>query len=346
LIDAKKEKYNKRLYNLSIDDMKFPLVSIIVLNYNGKEIIRSCLNSILRSDYSNFEVILVDNGSTDDSIEQVEKLFGLDFRVKIVRNDRNLGYCEGNNIGIHYAKGEIIVFLNNDTEVDVDWLKEVMIMFIRDSTIGAAQPKLLNYYFPEKIDSLGGFINLYGFTSGGNLNINDMPSLEPHEIFFAVGSAMFVRKKVLNEIGIFDPYYFMFCEDVDLSWRIRLKGYKIILIPKSIVYHRISFTAEKASSIRISWYIRKNRLTTLIKNYEISNLIKALPILVTIYIANFIREILKRDIKKAITNITSILYNLKNFRRIFYERIIIQRNIRRIRDDKILKLISPRLLWK
>lgn len=331
---------------LFINTTRFPLVSIIVLNFNGRNILLPCLYSVLRSDYPNFELIFVDNASTDGSAEEVEKLFRSDSRVKIVRNDRNLGYAEGNNIGIKHARGEIIVFLNNDTKVDISWLKEIVKVFKEDRMVGAAQPKVLNYYSPKKIDTLGGLINFYGFAGGGNLGINDIARLDTREIFFAVGSAMVVKKKLLEEVGSFDPNFFMYCEDVDLSWRIRLRGYKILLIPRAIVYHRISFTVKKTPSITTIWHLRKNRVTMLIKNYEIKNLMKAILVVVPIYVVNFMREIADKDLKKAFTNISSLVYNLKNLKNIWYERIIVQQKIRRVSDNEILKLVSLQLAMK
>jgi GT2 family glycosyltransferase len=330
---------------LFINTARFPLVSIIVLNFNGMDVLLTCLVSVLGSNYPNFELILVDNASTDGSVEEAEKLFHSDSRVKIVRNDRNLGYAEGNNVGINDARGEIIVFLNNDTKVDANWLTEMMRVFKDDLLVGAAQPKILNYDYPEKIDSLGGSINFYGFAIaiGGNLGINDFACSGMREIFFAVGSAMVVRRKLLNEVGFFDPSYFMFGEDVDLSWRIRLRGYKILLIPRAIVYHKISFTVTKTPNIKIIWHLRKNRVVTLIKNYELKNLMKAFPVIVFICVANLLREIAQKDMKKAFTNISSLVYSLKNLKQIWYERIIVQRKIRRVSDDEILKLVSFQL---
>lgn len=328
---------------LSINTARFPLVSIIVLNFNGMDVLLTCVESVLRSNYPNLELILVDNGSTDGSVEEAEKLFHSDSRLEIVRNDRNLGYAEGNDVGINHARGEIVVFLNNDTKVDVSWLKEIMRVFKEDLMVGAAQPKILNYDYPKKIDSLGGSINFYGFAIGGNLGINDLAYSGTREIFFAVGSAMVVRKKLLEEVGFFDPSFFMCCEDVDLSWRIRLRGYKILLIPRAIVYHKISFTFKKTPNIKIIWHLRKNRVVTLIKNYELKNLMKAFPVIVFIYVANLLREVAQKDMKKAFTNISSLVYSLKNLKLIWYERIIVQRKIRRVSDDEILKLVSFQL---
>ncbi len=141
-----------------------PMVSIVILNFNGKKFLNQCLDSVLQSDYRNFEVILVDNASTDGSIELVQKNFHQHSNLRIVTNGTNLGFAEGNNIGARAATGKYVVFLNNDTEVDPEWLQELLIVVESDKTVGAAQSKLLLLARAraKTIDSAGDFVNCYG----------------------------------------------------------------------------------------------------------------------------------------------------------------------------------------
>ncbi len=248
-----------------------PLISVVILNYNGKDFLDTCLKSVLDSDYDNFEVILVDNASLDSSLQSAENNFGNDKRLKIIKNKDNLLFSDGNNTGIKMAQGDIIVILNNDTEVDKKWLKEIALA-MQDQNIGAAQPKILTYgVSPVKIEYMGGSLDRLGYAYGighGQVDKNQFDNLK--DIFYAAGTAMILRKKTLEEVGLFDEKFGMHWEDVDLSWRIRLSGKRITLIPKSIVYHKGSKTMSKfAKKESVAWYRGFNKKLRIIKPYKI-----------------------------------------------------------------------------
>jgi len=321
---------------------KYSLISVVILNYNGKGIVEPCLASVLNSNYPNFEVVLVDNASCDGSIEIIEKTFGNNDKLKIVKNNKNLFYAEGNNIGIDNARGEYIFILNNDTEIDKNCLKEIA-EAMKDESIGAGQPKILVYGQSSIIDNTGGIIDRYGYTKGRGsqeLDVGQYDNLR--QIFYAGGTAMVLKRNVLNEIGIFDPEFVAHWEDVDLSWRIRLRGYKIIFIPQACLYHKISKTIKRFGNYhRISFYIRKNRIAGLIKNYAFCNLIKTLPILILIYFLMFIKELnVDKDVKLALSSIWAIIWNIKELPYILRARWRVQRKIRRISDSQILNFMQ------
>ena len=136
-----------------------PQVSIIILNYNGIKFVERCLKSVLNTDYPLFEVIFVDNGSTDGSPELVQKLFGEDKRLRIILNKENLGFTGGNNVGIKMSKGEYIVLLNNDTEVPSDWLRQLVLVMEKRRDIGMAQPAILYMDMDHTIQTLGNYID-------------------------------------------------------------------------------------------------------------------------------------------------------------------------------------------
>ena len=320
-----------------------PLISVIVLNYNGKEFVNDCLCSVLKTEYNNFEVILVDNSSTDKSFELALEKFGCDLHLRVVKNYKNLFFAEGNNRGIREARGEYVVILNNDTVVTPSWLTEI-VLGMRDKTIGAAQPKILLYNDPLRIDYAGTDLDKYGYAKGRGRGEVDRGQFDNTiDIFYAGGTAMVLRKKVLNEVGLFDDKFGAHWEDVDLSWRIRLRGYKIVLIPKAVIYHKGSKTMSKfAKRQEVAWYIRKNRIAGLIKNYNIVNLIKTLPILILIYFLFFIKELfVNRDIKIAMASILAVIWNIKELPYILRARWRVQRKIRRISDSQILKFMQP-----
>lgn len=314
------------------NDSSSPLVSVIILNYNGKDMLCSCIESVLCTDYPNFEIIIVDNNSTDGSVNAVKKRFNSNDKMRLIINERNLGYTGGNNVGIKHARGEVLVFLNNDITVSRSWLREIVEALKSDLKIGAAQPKIMNFFSPTKVDNLGGSMGFYGFAK--------IQKTKMHEIFFAVGSALVVRKNVLEEVGPFDDDYFMYNEDLDLSWRIRLAGYKVVLIPRAVVYHRISATV-KCPDANLMWHLRKNRVTNLIKNYRSKNLLKTLPVVVIIYLFNFMTEVISKNLDIALINLYSLTYNLKNLKNIWYKRLVVQKKVRKVTDDKILKFVTP-----
>lgn len=317
-----------------------PVMSIIVLNYNGKGFLEDCLSSIFKSNYSNFEVILVDNSSTDDSLVSAEAKFAGDLRLKIIKNSKNLLFTGGNNRGINEAKGEYVIVLNNDTTVHPDWLNRIASV-MQDETIGAAQPKILLFDEPSRIDYMGGALDRYGYAEGigrGQIDNGQFDNMS-QELFYAGGTCMILRKKYLDEVGLFDGKFGAHWEDTDLSWRLRLRGYRIVAIPKAIVYHRGSKTMKKfARREDVSWHIRKNRISGLIKNYCVLNLIKTLPILVMIYLLIFIKEIvIDRNIKIALSSIFAIGWNIKELPYILRQRKIVQNKIRRLSDKEITK---------
>lgn len=175
-------------------------------------------------------------------------------------------------------------------------------------------------------------MNFYGFS------VKETEMMR--EIFYAAGSALVIRKSVIDEVGLFDEDYFIFQEDVDLSWRVRLAGYKIALIQKAVVYHRISATVKRLKA-DLMWHQRKNRVTSVIKNYEMQNMLKVLPVLVMVYLVVFIKEVGNRNTQIARTNLSSLAYNLTNLKKIWRKRLVIQRKTRRVSDKEILMFVLP-----
>jgi len=221
---------------------QLPLVSIVVSNYNGWKfnLLRMCLDSILKIDYPNFEVILVDNASTDGSVEFCRRLFGEAPRLKIIVNTENI-YSQGLNRGIELSKGKYIVFFNNDIKVDPNYLTKLIEILEADKTIALAQGKLLSYYNHHRIDSVGETMDIYGnpITIGqGEIDNGQYERIS--EILSASGSASVVRRCVLDEIGEFDSKFYIGYEDMDISLRARLRGYRVVYIPDAVVYHNKS----------------------------------------------------------------------------------------------------------
>lgn len=312
---------------------KWPLVSVIILNYNGKNFLNECLKSVLNSKYANLEVILVDNASVDDSIELAKEKFGNNQLLTIVQNDTNLGFAAGNNAGIKHGKGEYIVFLNNDTIVESNWLIELVSVMETDAKIGAAQSKLLSLADKRSIDSAGDFVDYYGLSirkgSWGEEDRGQCDRIE--EIFSARGAALIVRSKILADIGAFDADFFLSYEDIDLCWRIRLNGNKIVFVPKSRVYH-IGGATTISSSVNV-FHIEKNRLSTLLKNMPLKYLAKYNPL--TFTLGEMICDLMFNRPSLLYARIKAILWVLKNFKKIWCKRLLIQRYIKKIDHEMV-----------
>lgn len=312
-----------------------PLVSVIILNYNGKEVIKRCLESALKADYRNFELIFVDNASTDGSVKLAKELFGSDSRLRIICNNKNLGFTGGNNVGAIAAKGKYIIFLNNDTEVDPYWLKELMSVFELDHTIGACQCKLLFMDGRMQIDSTGGFINCLGLCEErGKMERDEGQYDQIDEIFHAKGAAIAIKKSVLDEIGFFDQSFFINYEDVDLCWRIWLRGYRVVFCPKSIVYHKSGFVTKKQKHM---FHSAKNCIRMLMKNYSKMNLLRYLPILIFLELGASLILAIKRKCDTSLAIIKAIFWNLKYLKETLKERGKVQQFMRKMPDGYVMK---------
>ncbi len=260
-----------------VNHIDSPLVSVIIVNYNGIDFVEPCLKSVLCASYPNIEIIFVDNASTDGSLELVRRRFGCAPGIKIIANEMGLGPAKGRNTGIKNSQGKYIVFLDNDTEVDRDWLNELVLTFEGDKSIGAAQSKIM-LFDKKTIDSCGHHLSINGFPYEIGVGERDKGQYnKPQDIFGAKSAAMFIRKDVLNEIGYFDKDYFMHSEETDLSWRVWLNGYRIIFMPGSIVYHKRGGTTKKSGSL-LFYEGSKNCTKTLIKNLGFKKLILILPL--------------------------------------------------------------------
>ncbi|MEM0031688.1 glycosyltransferase family 2 protein [Thermofilum sp.] len=324
-------------------EIEYPLVSIIIVNYNGESNIETCLRSVFNSRYPYFEVILVDNASTDNSLALVKKMFGNDNRLVLVRNNKNVGPAEGNNIGAKKARGRYIVFLNNDTEVDPNWLIELVNVMEQDPSIGAAGCLQLLFDDRERIDDVGGYLDHYGFVYPRCYRLEkNLEQYGIEEVFRYGTTALIVRKIVFESIGGFDSTYFMWYEDNDLCWRIRLAGYKIYSIPYAKVYHRVSATVKRVPKANTIYFNERNRIVTLIKNYSMDSLVKILPFLMSIEMIHMILHFIQRNVYNAVSIIKACIWVLSNFGDVWKRRLQVQRYVRKIPDKEITKYFVKR----
>jgi GT2 family glycosyltransferase len=242
-----------------------PLLSVIIPNWNGKRFLEDCMDSLKGQTFQNFETILVDNGSIDDSVEFAEKRYG-DF-IRIIRNDKNLGFTGGNNVGIQASKGEYIVLLNNDTWVDPRWLEELAKATRFDPPIGMWGSKVCSYYQRDRIEGVGELIYWDGLCRARGQYEQDHGQYNAmEEILFPPGCGAMYRKSLLDRIGLFDEDFFTYADDSEIGIRARLAGWRCLYVPAAIVYHKNSGTAGQYSPLK-AFYVERNRLWITIKYF-------------------------------------------------------------------------------
>lgn len=317
--------------------MTNPLVSILIINWNGKDHLKNCIPSILKSSYKDFEIIVVDNGSADGSIEYLRSNFPF---IKLIRNKKNLGFAKANNQGIEVAKGEFILFLNNDTKVERNFLSILVTRLSEDPKMGACQPKVLHWEKPGKLDSIGSFLMSSGFLYHFGFEAKDTKDLDVEiKLFSGKGSCLLVKKKVLEKIGYFDEDFFAYFEETDLCWRLWLAGFYLLYIPEAVIYHKTWGTARKLAIETINYHSFKNRISSLITNLGPLNLLRILPlhliICTFIIIYYFFKN--KSTISGAIYK--AIFWNIKNLNKILKKRSLVQNKIRKVTDKEIFPII-------
>jgi hypothetical protein len=322
--------------------LSWPLVSVIVLNYNGQKnlgkLLENCLMSVFDTNYPNFEVLFVDNASTDGSVEFVKKRFGQNPRLRIIQNERNLGFTEGNNVGIRNAKGEYIALLNSDAKADPEWLKE-LVKAIHPPEIGAVQSKLLQMSSPDVIDCAGGLIDYYGYHLERGRGEKSGKYTETSEIFYAKGAGILIKREVLAKTGLLDPEIFMYFDETDLCWRIWLSGYKVLFAPKSIVYHASGSTASKLQQKTRSYYYTRNHILVLLKNYDLGNMFKAVAVSIIFEFRNMVLFLARRKPQVSIAIIEALSWNLFHSKYAWKKRQVIQRLVRKVSDEQIKKIM-------
>lgn len=247
------------------ENLNVPLVSIIIINYNGKSYLEKCLESIKKIKYDNLEIIVVDNNSTDGTMEFLAQNYPSIITLKL---DKNYGFAKPNNMAAKIAKGDFLLFLNNDTEVTPNFLTELVQVLVGNDQIGICQSLLLK---PNgEIDSSGDFIDTIGVVYNSKEPIDKI-----REISSARGASMIIRKELFLDLGGFDEQFFVSFEDVDLGWRTWIKGYKVAINPKSVVYHHGGKTHDSIKD-EISFHGLKNQLSMKITNFEMKYSISSL----------------------------------------------------------------------
>ncbi|MFA5029392.1 MAG: glycosyltransferase family 2 protein [Patescibacteria group bacterium] len=310
-------------------------VTIIIVTHNGRHYLPECLASVFDQHYlqSLLKIIVIDNDSSDSTVSYLRQWP----QVKVVVNRKNLGFAVANNQGYYLAKkqeADYLFLLNQDTVLEKNCLQRLVTLAEKNHKIAAVQPKILLH--PEKhlINSLGNCINFLGFAYCDKYRAKDsQPLVDPFEVTYASGAACLLRMSALEQTDLFDPRLFMYHDDVDLGWRLRLAGYRIMVDPLAVVYHKYTFGKGKYKF----YYLERNRLLVLLQNYRLLTLVIFLPPLVLME-AGMLLFALKNGWLKE--KIKGYFWLLSHWPSILSQRLRVHFQIRKVSDREVLRFFS------
>lgn len=252
--------------------MESKLVTVIVLNWNRKTLLKRCIDSLKAQTYRPLEIILVDNGSHDGSPDYIREHFP---EVRLLVNEKNLGFCGGNNVGLREAKGDYIALMNNDAVMEPECIAEMVRSIEKGKDIGAVATKILLEDKPTHLDAAGIGICLDGLSIGRGRMEEASQYNEEAEVFFVSDCVSLYRKEMIADIGLYDDDFFAYAEETDMGWRARLKGWRTLYNPKAVATHSHSSTLGSYSPFKV-FLVERNRVWVAIKNLPLVYLVKGL----------------------------------------------------------------------
>lgn len=318
---------------------KKPTISAIVTNYNGWELglLKDFFDTFLHSDFKDFEIFLVDMVSSDGSVEQVKKNFGKDKRLHLIQNPVN-NMSAGIGMAMKKAKGKYILFLNNDIYFAKGAIQKMVDFMDENKEIGQIQGKVVSYFDHTKIDSVGESMDIYGNPKTLGVGETDDGQYDKlREVLSVGGSSALYRASLIKDIGILDPDYRIGYEDMDLSLRLRISGYKMYFFPDAVVYHRRGASTSKVSEelkAEIKFWFNKNRIATIIKNYSWLNILRSLPVIIVIYVFSGLFEIFYKGLWRfGLTRFRAIFWMFTNLPVLMKKRSKVQK-LRKLPDSR------------
>lgn len=312
-----------------------PLISIVIPNWNGAHHLPTCLDSLRRQTYSHIEVILVDNASTDGSLDLLARDYP---EVRAMVLSKNRGFTGACNTGIRAARGAFIALLNNDTEVDARWAEAVVDVFARRPEAGSVASKMLLFDRRDALHTAGDFYRLDGIPGNRGAWQKDEGQFDREEyVFSACGGSAVYRRAMLDQVGQLDEDFYFSCEDVDLGWRAQLAGWGCVYTPSAVVYHKLKATGGGPIA---SYYDGRNFLFLIAKNYPAS--------LWRTYRGAIIRAQLRlaREALRAWrgaaarARLRGMLAGMIGLPRMLKKRRDVQR-LRRVSDEALLHILTP-----
>lgn len=307
--------------------------SVIIVNYNGRQHLERCLPSVLEAGPP-AEVIVVDNASSDGSAECVVTTFP---QARLIRNEANLGFGRGANVGAHEARGGCLVFLNPDTVVEAGWLEALVAALEAHPEAGLVTSRILLLGDPARINTCGNEVHVSGLTLCRGLGQERSALAQAHEVGAASGAAFAIRRELFQALGGFDESFFMYMEDTDLSWRARLAGYRCLCIPASNVRHdyTLQFGPQKV------FYQERNRYLMSLKALRWRTWIVLLPALLLAEVVTW-GFVLLRDRARWTNKLRAYAWIARHWHAIMDSRRRTQA-LRQVRDRDLLALSSYRL---
>lgn len=326
--------------NKTVKNDKMPYCSVIVLNYNAKNFIEKCLSSLYKLNYpkSRYQIVFVDNASVDGSVKLVKEKFP---SIKIIKNKKNLGFSAGNNVALRTIKSDYYILINVDMFVDRNWLINLVKVAKADDRIGLCASKILIMSDKTKINYAGGWINFIGFAWPRGFKQKDSKKFNKmEETGYTAGGALLIKKEVLEKVGLLEEDFFMYYDDIDYSWRVKLFGFKTMYVPQAVIYHNYQGSSEISQNVvKKFYYLEKNRLETLIKCYSLKTLLLLFPLTFFVEIGlNFYFLIFYKSPLKFLTYKALI----KNYQSILKKRLFIQKN-RAVKDKQILNQFTDNI---
>ena len=323
----------------------FEKVSIVIVNWNGRNHLKKCFASLIKVVYPDFEIIIVDNASKDDSIGVIKE-FGIvmakkNVKVITVINKKNLGFAGGNNVALPFVTGKYILLLNNDTVVTKEFVKELVIAIQKDPKIYCVQSKILSMDYPDKLDSVGAYLTNSGFLYHyGYFQKNKLSYDATRELYTAKGACMMVRHDTVDEIGLFDPDFFAYFEESDFCHRIWLSGGKVMYAPKSIIYHKVGGTSNSMNNAFIQFHSFKNRINSYLKNLGTLQMLEIVPLHILLCEVAAIGFIQKGRFDLFVAINKAIFWNIQHLKKTLKKRKRVQYKLRKVSDLQFLSKIK------
>lgn len=322
-----------------------PLVSIIIVNWNGKDVLGDCLRSLAKLHYPNWELILVDNGSADGSEKLTNLVSKQAKRIKLIINKENVGFAKANNQGYVGARGKYVLLLNNDTQVNEDLLSLLVKRISKDPKIGVIQPKVRLMAKPSHLDTVGSYLTITGFLQHWGYLQKDSDEFSRETLIFsAKGACMLIRREVIEKVGLFDDDFGSYFEETDFCWRVFLAGYIIIYYPDAEILHKVGYSSKRQDQIFVNYNAFKNRIASLLKNLELVSLLIFVPIHLAIILGLAVYYLITGQFNKSRMIVESIGWNIINLKSIWRKRYTI-RKFRVVKDNDLLPQVMRPIDW-